>query len=144
MNQASIVTGLVLAHPPERVWRAITDPVRIAEWLMPNDFLPVTGHRFTLTTRPVPPHFDGKVRCEVLAVEPPHRLVYRWCGGGIDTEVRFTLDPQGEGEGTRLRLEHAGFDLDRPGDAVAYRGMEPGWTRHMGARLREVLDAMAV
>ena len=137
----SITAVLHLSRPPERVWEAITDPARIEAWLMPNDFRPVLGHRFTFRTRPIPPHFDGIVHCEVIALEPPRRLAYTWAGGGLDTVVSYRLEPQGDG--TILHFEHSGFDPDRPTDRMAFKGMEPGWTRHMQVGLERVLAAMA-
>lgn len=97
---------MTYAFPPERVWRALTDPVAIEDWLMPNDFRPVPGHRFQFRTQPRP-GFDGIVDCEVIEIDPPRRLAYSWRGGGLDTIVSFTLE--GCAEGTRLRLEHTGF-----------------------------------
>jgi uncharacterized protein YndB with AHSA1/START domain len=67
-------------HPQERVWQAITDSRALAAWLMPNDFEPVVGHRFTFRTEPAP-GFDGIVHCEVLRVEPPRLLSFTWKGG---------------------------------------------------------------
>ncbi|HEV8385717.1 MAG TPA: SRPBCC domain-containing protein [Candidatus Acidoferrales bacterium] len=93
-------------HPPEKVWRALTDSRAIADWLMPNDFEPRLGHKFMFTSTPRP-GWDGKTYCEVIELDPPRRLAYTWRGGPIDTVVRFTLEPI-EG-GTRLRLEHTGF-----------------------------------
>ena len=92
--------------PPERVWRALTDPAAIEDWLMPNDFQPVIGHRFQFRTQPRP-GFNGIVDCQVKELDPPRRLSYSWRGGGIDTMVQFTLDRVAEG--TKLRLEHTGF-----------------------------------
>jgi uncharacterized protein YndB with AHSA1/START domain len=51
---ASIEVDQFLAQPPGRVWTALTDPVLLARWLMPNDFKPVPGHVFTFRTEPVP------------------------------------------------------------------------------------------
>lgn len=93
-------------HPPEKVWKALTDSKLIAKWLMENDFQPIVGHKFQFKTAPQP-GFDGIVKCEVLEVDEPHRLSYSWKGGGMDTTVTFTLEPVGEG--TRLTLEHTGF-----------------------------------
>jgi uncharacterized protein YndB with AHSA1/START domain len=95
-------------HTPEQVWGALTDPKALAAWLMPNDFAPVVGHRFTFRAPPQP-WFDGVVRCEVLAVEPPRRLSYSWQGGPMPspTTVTWTLEPVSEG--TRVCLVHAGF-----------------------------------
>ena len=64
---SSIVTDSFLPHPPAKVWNALTDPALLAAWLMPNDFVPALGHRFTFQTEPVPAQgFDGVIRCEVL------------------------------------------------------------------------------
>jgi uncharacterized protein YndB with AHSA1/START domain len=93
-------------YPPERVWRALTSSEAIADWLMPNNFQPVIGHRFEMRTKPAP-GFDGIVRCEVTIVEPPRCLAYKWTGGGIDTIVTYTLQPMNEG--TQLTLVHSGF-----------------------------------
>jgi uncharacterized protein YndB with AHSA1/START domain len=32
-----------LASPPDKVWKALTDPAQLARWLMPNDFEPTVG-----------------------------------------------------------------------------------------------------
>lgn len=88
------------------VWRALTDPAELAEWLMPNDFRAVVGHKFEFSTDPRP-GFDGIVRCEVTDVQPERRLAYTWVGGGIDTVVEWDLVPHGTG--TSLTLTHSGF-----------------------------------
>jgi uncharacterized protein YndB with AHSA1/START domain len=97
----------IYPYPPERVWRALTDPAAIADWLMPNNFEPRLGHKFQFKTQPRP-GFDGIVNCEVQEIDPPRQLAYSWRGGGIDTQVRFRLEPIAEG--TRLTLEHTGFE----------------------------------
>jgi uncharacterized protein YndB with AHSA1/START domain len=93
-------------HPPEKVWQALTDAAAMSQWLMPNDFEPTVGHHFQFHTKPAP-GFDGIVRCEVLEVAPPERLVYSWVGGGVDTQLVWTL--KAIAEGTNLTLEHNGF-----------------------------------
>jgi uncharacterized protein YndB with AHSA1/START domain len=93
-------------HAIEKVWRAITDPAAIKEWLMPNDFQPKLGHKFMFTSTPQP-GWDGKSYCEVIEFDPPRRLAYTWRGGPIDTVLRITLEPVASG--TRLVLEHTGF-----------------------------------
>ena len=118
-------------YRPEQVWAALTDPEAIADWLMPNDFAPVIGHRFAFRTKPAP-GFDGVVDCEVLAVDPPHRLAYSWKGGGIDTVVSFALSA--EGSATRLVMEQSGFTGLR--GFVVSRILGGGWKRIIGERLR--------
>lgn len=98
---------IVYPHPPEKVWRALTDPVAIAEWLMPNDFEPRVGHKFQFRTHAAP-GFDGIIDSEVLEVDPPRRLVYTWSSGKLNTRVIWTL--QVTPDGTRLILDHTGFE----------------------------------
>jgi len=134
-----IVVEDFFPHPPERVWKALTTAEIIGRWLMPNDFEAVVGRRFTFTTRPMG-DWDGVVRCEVLDVVPQRRLVYSWRGGSdtgnpapLDSTVTWTLQP--EGNGTRLRMVHAGFRS--PQNDSAYDAMSPGW-RHLIGRLGEI------
>lgn len=97
----------VLPGTPALVWRALTDRALIAEWLMPNDFEPVVGHRFTMTTDPAP-GFDGTVHAEVLALEPERGMTWRWRGGPVDTTVEFVLEPI-DPEHTRVTVIQSGF-----------------------------------
>jgi uncharacterized protein YndB with AHSA1/START domain len=127
-----------LAHSPKRVWRALTDPALLARWLMPNDFQPVIGHEFTFSTVPRPNvGFDGIVHCRVLAIESERLLRIGWCGGTLDTTVTWTL--VAEGKGTRLFLEHDGFDPDDPAQQFARRTMGGGWSSHIPRALKGVL-----
>lgn len=97
-----------LKHPPERVWRALTEQEAIAAWYMENDFNAVVGHKFHFKTDPGP-GFDGLLYGEVLEVDAPRRLVYSFKGGFMrrETVVVWTLKPQDGG--TLLLLEHTGF-----------------------------------
>lgn len=121
---------LHLPHPPERVWRAISTSAALAKWMHPNDFEARVGHRFTFEIAPKPEvNFDGlTVHCEVLECDPPHRLVFSWDAGKpvTDTRVSFELTP--EDEGTRLVLEHSGFDLSHPFGRQAFGGADYGWS----------------
>lgn len=131
-----------LAHPPARVWRALTDPVMLAKWLMPNDFRPVVGHRFTFLTDPRPNvGFDGVIHCEVLALEAERRLRITWRGGPLDTTVTWTLVP--EGRGTRLFLEHDGFDPGDPAQRFTRRILDGGWRSNVMSALRAALETLA-
>jgi uncharacterized protein YndB with AHSA1/START domain len=123
----SIEVDEFLPYGAARVWRALTDPALLSRWLMPNDFQPEVGHRFTFRTVPIPAvEFDGIVHCEVLAIEPRRLLRIAWRGGaGLDTTVTWTLVP--EGTGTRLFLVHDGFDPDNPIHQQARRTMGSGW-----------------
>lgn len=128
-----------IAHPPAKVWRALTDPELVARWLMPNDFKPEVGHRFTFTTTPRPnAGFDGTVHCEVLELEPEKLLRISWRGGEhADWTVTWRLEP--EGRGTRLFLDHEGFDPDDEVQQFSRRIMGGGWRSHHFARIAAVV-----
>lgn len=102
-------------HSIERVWQALTDRDALAAWLMPNDFVAEPGRRFRLDARPTFDVFE----CEVLDLDPPHRLRCRWTVDGVESIVTIELrDERREPPSTVLVLEHvllppphrAGFD----------------------------------
>ncbi len=128
----SVVIEKVFPHPPEKVWRALTENPLIAQWLMKNDFEPVVGRKFQFRFDPVP-NWDGVIDCEVLIIEPQNRLSYTWSSLGLDSVVLWTLTPA-EG-GTHLRMEHSGF---RPDQQAAYQGANYGWQNFIGGLERVV------
>lgn len=132
----SVVVERELPHPPEKIWRALTQPHLIAEWLMRNDFKPVVGQQFTLRMDPQP-NWNGIIDCQVLVVEPNKTLSYTWGTLGLGTVVTFTLTPTDTG--THLRLEQAGFPPDRPQN---YQGAKYGWQQFFG-KLEQVLARAA-
>src|SRR5271157_1530260 len=96
----SLVIEKELPYPPEKIWRALTEPHLIEEWLMKNDFQPVVGHGFSLRGD------WGSVDCRVLAIEPHKTLTYTWGAMGLESVVTWTLTPTGAG--THLRMEQMG------------------------------------
>ena len=127
----SVIVERELPVPPEKLWRALTQPHLIADWLMQNDFAATSGHRFRFTAD------WGSVDCEVLTVEENRTLSYSWAAMGLDSVVTFTLSPTLTG--THLRLEQTGF---KPGMAQAYGGARVGWNNFLD-RLGQVLEKQA-
>ena len=123
----SVVIEREVAYPPEKIWRALTQPHLIQEWLMENDFKPAVDHRFSLRAD------WGAVDCRVLTVEPNRSLSYTWAAYGLESIVTWTLTPTNAG--TRLRMEQSGF---RPDQQQAYQGAKGGWQRFFAA-LEQVL-----
>jgi uncharacterized protein YndB with AHSA1/START domain len=130
----SVVVERDFAHPPEKVWRALTQPHLIEEWLMKNDFRPEVGHRFNLRGE-----WGGVLACEVRQIEPYESLTYSWNFAHEDpaydlaSTVTFTLTRTATG--THLRMEQTGF---RPDQKQAYGGAKVGWRQFL-ARLDELL-----
>jgi uncharacterized protein YndB with AHSA1/START domain len=127
----SVVVEREIPFPPEKIWRALTQPHLIEEWLMKNDFKPVVGHGFNLRAD------WGTLDCRVTAVEPNRTLAYTWDGLGLASVVTWTLTPTGTG--TRLRMEQVGF---RPDQRQAYQGARYGWPKFF-ANLEKVLARAA-
>jgi uncharacterized protein YndB with AHSA1/START domain len=132
MNEPStapraVVVEREMPYPPDRIWRALTQPHLIEEWLMKNDFLPVAGHRFSFRAD------WGSVDCRVVAVEPNTTLSYTWEAYGLESVVTWTLTASGRG--THLRMEQSGFRADQQ---QAYQGAQGGWARFF-ASLEQVL-----
>lgn len=134
----TLVIDKDLAHPPEKIWRALTQSSLLAEWLMTNDFLPVVGHKFTLRAPPMP-HWDGVIACEVLVIEAPHRIAYSWNALGLKSVVTWTLTPTATG--TRVRMAQAGFQSEADAN---YKGASYGWQKFLGGLERVVggLDSL--
>jgi uncharacterized protein YndB with AHSA1/START domain len=118
----SVIIERDLAFPPEKVWRALTQPHLIAEWLMKTDFAPVAGQAFTLSGD------WGSVACKVLEIEPNRTLSYSWDALGLESVVTWTLTATRTG--TQLRMEQEGF---RPDQERAYRGATVGWQKYLAA-----------
>jgi uncharacterized protein YndB with AHSA1/START domain len=123
----SVVVEREIAHPPEKIWRALTQPHLIEEWLMKNDFQPKVDHRFNLRGD------WGAVDCRVMVVEPNKMLSYTWAAMGLESVVTWTLTPTSTG--TRLRMEQVGF---RPDQQQAYQGAKYGWQQFF-AKLEQTL-----
>lgn len=124
----TIRTEILLPHPPARVWQALTDQNLLSRWLMATDFRPEVGAQFSFDTGQW-----GITRCEVITMEPPQHLRYTWVNPPLNTTVTWTLIP--DGTGTRLVLEHAGFDLSDHRQRFAYEGMKNGWGGILSQRL---------
>jgi uncharacterized protein YndB with AHSA1/START domain len=131
----SVVVEKEFPHPPEKVWRALTERSLIEQWLMANDFEPVRGRAFTLRAIPAP-NWNGIIECQVTAVEPCKTLSYTWGTMGLGTVVTFTLTPTEAG--THVRMEQSGFGTDQEKN---FKGAMYGWKNFIG-RLEGVVAGL--
>jgi uncharacterized protein YndB with AHSA1/START domain len=123
----SVVVEREMPFPPEKIWRALTQPHLIEEWLMKSDFKPVVDHRFNFRAD------WGAVDCQVTAVEANKTLSYTWAAYGLESIVTWTLTPTSTG--THLRMEQSGFREDQQ---QAYQGAKFGGQRFF-ANLEQIL-----
>lgn len=144
-NQSSEARAVVvvreLPHAPEKVWRALTTPHLLSEWLGKTDLEPVIGHRFGVEITPQAGR-SLAFNCEVIVVETNRVLVYSWnslgngSSSGLRSSVRWELTPTTVG--TLLRMEQSGFDTDQP---LYLHGARMGWP-HFVTRLEGLLVRM--
>jgi uncharacterized protein YndB with AHSA1/START domain len=123
----AVVVEREIPYAPEKIWRALTQPHLIEEWLMKNDFEPVVERKFNFTGA------WGAVDCQVLKIQPHKSLSYNWAAHGLESVVTWTLTPTSKG--ANLRMEQTGF---RPDQEQAYRGAKMGWANFF-AKLEQVL-----
>ena len=133
----SLSFELDLQHSPEKVWRALTDPALLAEWLLPVvDLELAPGAAFTFKTQPYP-GWDGTVNCRFVEIEAHRKLSYTWSVPFLDTVVTFTLTPMPSG--TRLALVQSGF---KPDQKQNFGGARYGWNM-MGGKLVDLLGRIS-
>jgi uncharacterized protein YndB with AHSA1/START domain len=126
----SVIVEREIPFPPGKIWRALTQPHLIAEWLMQNDFVAAPDHRFTLRGD------WGSVDCQVRTIEPDKVLSYSWDAMGLESIVTWTLTPSGNG--THLRMEQVGF---KPDQTQAYQGAKFGWQKFFDQLLATLAGA---
>jgi uncharacterized protein YndB with AHSA1/START domain len=123
----TVVVERNFAHPPEKLWRALTQPHLIEAWLMKSDFVAQAGHHFRFTAD------WGSVDCQVTEIEPQKMLAYTWAAHGLESVVTWTLEPAGSG--THLRMAQSGFRHDQE---QAFQGAQYGWQKFFNS-LEEVM-----
>ena len=136
-----IERAIQLAHPPERVWAALTTAEGMAAWFGDEaaiDLRPGGAARMAWAGGPA-------VAIRVERAEPPAVFAFTWPIYGLPeqgprrTYIEFTLEPAGMG--TTLTVVESGF-AQLPGDAhhTAYDGNAGGWAKELG-ELAAYLDA---
>ena len=113
---------IVIDAPIAKVWKHITDPEKIAGWVMPNDFQAVAGKAFTLDC-----NVQGAIACVVKEIDPPNKLVYSFTSKAIKIETLLTITLRVEGSGTRVALVHSGWDALPPSEQGISDAFGDGW-----------------
>lgn len=126
----SVIVEREIPFPPEKIWRALTQPHLMEEWLMKTDFQPTLDHRFSFRAD------WGSVDCQVLTIEPERTLAYTWGDSRLKSVVTWTLTPTGRG--TRLSMEQSGFREDQP---RYFEGAKAGWPQFFD-KLGQVLTKL--
>jgi uncharacterized protein YndB with AHSA1/START domain len=95
-----------LPHPPDRVWRALTEPDLLSSWFLPTDLEPRAGRVFQAVPHRVP-GFSGAFDIEVMGVLPARSLLMQWRGDQLHAQVTWEIDPSPAG--SLLTVRQSGF-----------------------------------
>jgi uncharacterized protein YndB with AHSA1/START domain len=127
-----------LPHRPEKIWRALTEPALLSEWLLPAVGLELAPDSVFILQTAAHPGWDGKVHCRFLEIDASRKLSYRWVVGEmeLDTVVTFILAPSPAG--TRLLITQSGF---LPHQKQNFGGARFGW-KMMGEKLVALLGTL--
>ncbi len=140
MSTAPLTLEKTIHAPKEKVWKALTDSIELAEWFFDAPaFQAKTGQSFSFElrkNRKAYVHF-----CKVTEVSEENRLSYTWRYKGYkgDSEVSFELFP--EGDRTRIKVAHRGIETF-PSDNADFSAtsFEEGWNTLLDQALREFLE----
>ena len=113
---------VVIDAAAPKVWKHLTDPQKLAGWLMPNDFEAQVGKKFFLEC-----DHEGKMSCEVKEIVPHQKLVYSFQPKSFKAETLVTITLTTEGKSTRVVLVHSGWEALPPADQGMADGYEGGW-----------------
>ncbi|SDY71588.1 Uncharacterized conserved protein YndB, AHSA1/START domain [Amycolatopsis xylanica] len=105
-----------LAHPPEKVWRAITDPAELKHWF------PAAVKAELKPGAPIEFAFDDVSTVgEILDCDPPRLFAFTW----NEDVLRWEITP--DGDGSRLLFTHT-FGRGEPAIAALAAGRNAtGW-----------------
>ena len=151
MGTDRIEKQVVLRAPMDRVWRAISDSEEFGRWFGVRIDGPfVAGDSVTATiigttvdeevAEMQRPHVGAKATWQVVAVEPPRRLAYRWHPFAVEpdvdyadeptTLVEFTLSPTTDG--VLLTIVESGFDaIPAARRSAAFEANSGGWAKQV-------------
>lgn len=127
---------ILIEAPIDRVWHAISDHKEFGEWFKVALDQPFAEGE-TSTGRITHPGFEHVAwNADVVAIEPPRRMSFRWRPYAIDPNIDYSAEPktlveftlQPEGDATRLTVVESGFDaIPEYRRAEAYRMNDGGW-----------------
>jgi uncharacterized protein YndB with AHSA1/START domain len=117
---------LLIDAPGARVWSHITDPAKIAGWLMENDFEATPGRAFRMDCGA-----EGPITFKVLEVVPEKKLVYSWSSAHVAVETLVTITLAPDKNRTRLVLVHSGWDALPPSEQGLAGPFDRGWDERL-------------
>ena len=135
-----IETQTRINAPIERVWEAVGDHRQFGLWFKVALDQPFVAGEKSTGHITIPAYAHVRWTAEVVAVEPPRRLAFRWHPYAIEQGVDYSHEPmtlvdirlEPDGDGTTVRVVESGFDaLPAARRDEAYRMNKGGWDAQM-------------
>lgn len=127
---------VVINAPLAEVWKAITDPAKIEQWmLMPNNFKAELNSDFTFNAEMNGNHFD--IKCKVLELEINKMLVYSWSAPIFEGITTVSIQLKSGNGGTELTLIHSGFTENQKDVQESH---SKGWDLRFVEKLKVVVE----
>jgi len=145
MEKEQVIIERRYNAPIEQVWQAITDPDQMKQWYLPvKDFRAEVGFETTFDH-----HALGRVFphvWKVTEVVPGERISYEWRYEGFAGNSRVTFELSPDGNGTRLKLIHAGLEsfMADQNLGLVPGNFKEGWTHFIGSQLKNFVEQVTV
>ena len=132
----AIEKKVVINAPISEVWKALTDPGKIEQWmLMPNNFKPELNREFLFNAEMDGNHFD--IKCKVLEISENRKLVYSWSGPFMEGNTTVSIQLLGKDGKTELILIHSGFTANQ---GEVKESHSKGWDLRFVEKLKETVE----
>jgi len=137
LELSRIDRAIEIEAPPERVWRALTDPAELSSWFQVTIEGRIAVGSELWMTSVHPGHAGQRFKVHIAEMTPPTRLVWQWHPGEIDPQVDYAREPrttvtftlEAAGRGTRLSVAEVGFDeIALARRAKVHQDNTQGWT----------------
>lgn len=114
----------------EAVWQYLSEKEKISKWLLAINTSPNLGEEFKLTGPPKG-GWDGTIKCRVLEMEAPRKIVFTWNHNLLAHDTLVTITLKSENGGTRLQLVHEGWERVSGDVKKHINDHSAGWSDHL-------------
>ena len=141
LEMSQIEKTIDIQAPPERVWRALTDPGELSAWFKVTiEGTIAPGEEVWMTSQHAG-YVGQRFRVRIAEMTPPRRFAWQWHPGEVDSAVDYSREPmttvtfelEPTPDGTRLNVSESGFEaIDLTRRAKVYGDNNQGWMEVLG------------
>lgn len=145
MSDSSLkIEHLIMINAERRqVWKYLTEPEYVAQWLGCMRYEKTIGHVFYMqqdAEKRASDNIEGATHCRILALDEPDRFSFSWYLPNTPaTEVSILLEPRDDA--TEVRLVHDGWDqFDAKVIKDIRDALAGGWKSFVLPNLKRVVE----